>query len=212
MLSCTVRLALWACSKCTAYQKSGWHPGEDPQVQARRQHPWKTTCRVQSSQNLGCHLESAAMTACRLNLQPQVSHSATVRHSSRHQQGPCLHQGYQGMRWPGRVMSGTGLRLGVNGLPLRQGSTERIACKVQGLQGAHVLPLCGQGTCNGACTRLHQRRCKGATSSMRSRPKRLKPPSANHEGGSSSADERAASMTGVLACRGERYERHWFCE
>ena len=62
--------------------------------------------------------------------------------------------GYHGMHLDGLV-SGTGLRHGVNGLPFRQGSTERIACKVQDLQGAHVLPLRRQGTCDGACTRLH---------------------------------------------------------
>ena len=44
------------------------------------------------------------------------------------------------MRLPGLV-SGTRLRGGVNDLPLWQGPTERIAHEVQGLQGAHVLPL-----------------------------------------------------------------------
>ena len=113
--------------------------------------------------DLSCSPESAVVTAYPLTLQPQAGHSATVWRSSRHQQGPCLHQGYQDIRWPGMIMRRTGLRRGLNGLPFRQGSTERIARKVQGLQGAHVLPLRRQGPCNGACIRLHQRVCEGAT-------------------------------------------------
>ena len=112
--------------------------------------------------SLSCNPESAVLTACPLKLRPQVGHSATVWHSSRHKQEPCLHQEYQGMRWPGMVMRRTGLRRGLDDLPFWQGSTKRIARKVQGPQGAHVLPLRRQGPCNGTCTRLHQRRCEGA--------------------------------------------------
>ena len=67
------------------------------------------------------------------------------------------------MRWPGMMMRRTALRRGLDNLPFRQGSTERIVRKVQGPQGAHVLPLRWQGPCNGAETRLHQRKCEGAT-------------------------------------------------
>ena len=64
------------------------------------------------------------------------------------------------MRMPGLV-SATRLRRGVDDLPLRQGPTERIAHEVQGLEGAHVLPLRRQGTCDGACTGLLNQRRRG---------------------------------------------------
>ena len=156
--------------------------------------------------NVNCNPESAVLTACRLNLQPQVNHSAMVWHSGRHMHGPCLHQGYQGIRLPG-LMSRTRLRHGVNGLPFRQGSTEPIAHEVQGLQSAHILPFRRQPSCNGACTRLHQWRCKGVKGLLLSRPRRLNFPSADHEGGSSPVHRQVASTTGMLASRAESCKR-----